>query len=486
MWAGDIAGGFWTVVALWISAFYITYFIILNSIYLWFIFIGILNLRRYTHYVRIVNYNSLFKTTLAKPVSVLVPAYNEEQTIVEAVRSLLALRYPRYEIVVVDDGSTDDTLRLLIENFDLEPRAKVYQRQLETEPVRAVYESKTYPNVLVISKVNGGKGDALNCGINVSSYPYYCVLDADSLLETDALLKLLRPFLEFPNTMVAVGGIVRVANNCVVDHGKVTDVRLPTGWLARIQAVEYLQTFLSSRIAFSTMKCILLISGAFGMFRKRAVIDVGGYRTDTLGEDMELVTRLNRHFLKANMEYGMLFIPDPVCWTEVPSDFRNLHRQRSRWQKGLIDSLLFNWEMMLNPRYGRIGMFAMPYYLIFELAGPVLELFGYILIVLFWLLGVLSPSIALLFFLLAVVAGILMTVGTILLEEMSFHRYPRMRDLLVLLLAGIIYNVGYRQLNAFWRTIATFEYLTGFRGRKGWTLGRRAGFKTEVDKGPAT
>ena len=483
MWEGDIAGGYIVTVVLWLSGFFIIYFIVLDGFYLFFIGIGIANLRKYAHYVRVVDFRSLFRTSLAKPVSVLVPAFNEERTIIETVRSLLALEYPQFEVLVIDDGSEDNTLKLLIEEFDLVARGRVYQRRISTQPVTAVYESRSHPNLTVASKINGGKSDALNCGINVCQYPYFCVLDADSILERDALLKMIRPFLEEPETTVAVGGIIRVANNCIVDFGNVKEVRMPTSWLALAQVAEYLQAFLATRVAFSELRAVLLISGAFGMFHKGTVIEAGGYRTDTIGEDMELVVRINRILRKQRRPYRMFFTPEPVCWTEVPADFASLSRQRRRWQKGLVDSLRFNAEMLFNPRYGRLGWFAMPFFLVFEMLGPIVELFGYVLMLIFLIVGVLSWYWFLLFLILAAVFGFLITSCTILLEELSFHRYPRKRDLLWLLWGGFFFNFGFRQINAVWRTMATLEYLGGFRL---WGRVRRVGFKTEAKPSTGT
>lgn len=479
MLEGDVIGGYGVVVVLWLSGFFIFYFIALDLCYITYFIVGALNLRKYRHYVQVVDFRALMKTSLTKPISVLVPAYNEEANIIETVRSLLILHYPQFEVIVINDGSEDSTMSKLVEEFELVARGRVYRRQISTKPIHAIYESKTHPNLVVVDKEHGGKSDTLNVGINVSQYPYFCTLDADTILESDALLKMIRPFIEHPDSMVAVGGIVRVANNCVVDYGRVKEINLPTGWWALTQVVEYLQAFLASRVAFSELGMVLLISGAFALFHKGAVIETNGYRTDTIGEDMELVVRMNRILRSKGRKYRMFFIPEPACWTEVPTDAASLGRQRRRWQKGMVDSLRFNAEMLFNPRYGRLGMFAMPYYLIFELAGPIVELFGYVLMVVFLLAGVLSWFWTLLFFLVSVAFGFLFTVCTILLEELSFHRYPRRRDLFGLLWGGFMYNFGFRQLNAIWRTMATLEYLGGLRF---WGKVRRTGFRTEPSK----
>jgi cellulose synthase/poly-beta-1,6-N-acetylglucosamine synthase-like glycosyltransferase len=480
MWAGDTTGSYAVVVVLWLSGFFIFYFVLLNVTYITFFTLSVINLRKYRHYVKVVDFNSLLKTSLAKPISVLVPAYNEQSNILETVRALLALHYPQFEVIVINDGSTDNTLKILVDEFGLTPRGKVYQRKISTKPVNAIYESPNFPGLIVVDKVNGGKSDALNTGINVSTYPYFCTLDADTLLESDALLKMIRPFVEQPDTMVAVGGIIRVANDCIVDHGQVRQINLPRNWLALVQVVEYLQSFLGSRVALAEMGIVLLISGAFGLYRKTSVIEVGGYRTDTIGEDMELVVRLNKVLYQKGRKYSIWFSPDPVCWTEVPVDLGTLSRQRKRWQKGLVDSLRFNANMIFNARFGKLGLLGMPYYLVFELAGPIIELFGYAMMVVFVVAGVLSWKWTLMFLLLSMGFGTLFSVATILLEELSFDRYPHRRHLFGLLWGGMLYNFPFRQLNAVWRLQATLEYLGGFR--KFWGRMRRIGFRTDEAK----
>jgi len=479
VWAGDANWGFLTIVALWLTGFFVLYFAALNTIYLMFIIFGIFGLRRYAHDVSVASNYTLFRSSLLRPVSIIVPAYNEERNILETVNSLLLMHYPRFEVIVVNDGSTDDTLEKLKEQFRLVERHKVYRRRLPSKPVRALYESRIHPELVVVDKENGGKSDALNCGINVSTYPYYCGIDGDGILDDEALLKMMRPFLDEPEALVAAGGIVRVANNCIVQRGRVIDVRLPKRLLEIIQVVEYLQAFLSSRVAFSALNSVLLISGAFGMFQKEAAIEAGGYRTDTIGEDMELVVRMQRLRHSRGQRFRMVFVPDPVCWTEVPSDLKSLANQRRRWQKGLIDSLRYNRGMMLNPRYGVVGLFAMPYYFLFELCGPLVELFGYAMMIVFLVVGVLSWYWVALFFLVSMGFGMVITAGAILLEELSFHRYPRPLHVLGLLLGGLAYNLGYRQLNALWRLSATFEYVGGYRL---WGRIRRLGFRTTERK----
>lgn len=261
--------------------------------------------------------------SLAPPVSVLVPAFNEQLTVVSTVRALLGLNYSHHEVVVVNDGSTDHTLARLVAEFSLVPFPEAYRVRLVTQRIRTVYRSTTHPNLRVIDKENGGKSDALNAGINAARYPLFCAVDADSVLQRESLARAVRPFLEDAST-VAVGGTVRLANGCTIVDGFVEKVGLPRNPLALLQVVEYLRSFLFGRLGWSPFNALMVISGAFGVFRKDVVLDAGGYRTDTVGEDMELVMRLHRHCRAAGRRYRIVFIADPICWTEAPEDRKSV------------------------------------------------------------------------------------------------------------------------------------------------------------------
>jgi cellulose synthase/poly-beta-1,6-N-acetylglucosamine synthase-like glycosyltransferase len=315
----------------------------------------------------------------------------------------------------------------------------------------------------MIDKENGGKADAINAGINGARYPLVCVIDADSLLEEHALSRAVLPFIEDPET-VAAGGIVRIVNGSRVERGCVVDVRLPGNPLAAVQVVEYLRAFLAGRVAQSAMKMLLIVSGAFGVFRRDAVIRAGGFRTDTIGEDMELVVRLHRIYRERGAHYRIVFLPDPVCWTEAPDTVAMLKGQRNRWQRGTLQTLGFHRRMLFNPRYGSVGLVGLPYYLLFEGLGPILELAGYVLTMVGVVLGLIDIVFAQLLFLAAVVYGTLISLLAVVLEELAFRRYPRVLDLIKLAAYGIVENFGYRQLTTWWRFMGTVDY---FRGETG-------------------
>lgn len=454
--------------------FIIVYFALINLGYL---AIFLLSLRALWQFVKrsfFPDYQKIRDSDLTPPVSLLVPAHNEARNIVDSIRSLLHLNYGSYEIVVINDGSTDDTLARLVEEFDLCPSSEPVRILLRSQPIRCVYRSLSQPNLVVLDKVQGGKSDALNAGLNISRYPLFCSIDADSLIEENALLRLVKPFVEAPQETVAAGGIVRVANGCQVTDGRVVRVGLPKNRLAVMQVVEYLRAFLAGRAGWSAIHSLLIISGAFGLYRKKEIIEIGGYSDATDTEDAELVVRLHKAMSDAGRRYRIVFVPDPVCWTEVPETWKVLIRQRSRWHRGLLQTLWTYRGMFLRRKYGTVGTVGMPWFVVFELLGPVIEILGYLSVTLAWYLGILDRSFLLLFLIVAFVVGALLSVGALLLEEIAFRRYPRLRDLLRLLAYGFLENFGFRQFLSLVKVKALFDL--AFRHRE-WGKMERRGFE---------
>ncbi len=451
----------------------LVYFAALNLAYILLTVLSLIGLFRYQNLSTYVSFHDVFRLPLVKPISIIAPAYNEEKSIIDSVRALLALEYPLYEVIVVNDGSTDLTLEKLIRVFHLEKTRRVFRKAIETKPVRGIYTSRTHPRLVVVDKMNGKKADALNAGLNVSRYPLFCAVDSDSLLEKDALLKMVRPFLEEPDRLVAAGGIIRLSNGCRVAAGQVAEVRFPRNILARFQVIEYLRAFLGGRLGLSMLHSILIISGAFGLFRKDVVLQCGGYRHGTVGEDIDLVVRLRRHLHLMKKSFTIRFIPDPICWTEAPESLKTLARQRNRWHRGLIEALSHNWPMLFNPRYGVTGLVAMPFYFIFEMVGPFIEATGYISFAVCLFLGAVNYPFALLFFLIAVILGTLLSLLAVLLEEYSSYRYPRFQDILLIVVFSLLENVLYRQFLTLVRLKAFFDHQ---RGVKEWGKMTRKGF----------
>lgn len=443
----------------WLESFFLLYFILLNTGYFILNLLSMLSLWRYMESRSLDGLPQTF-FGFDQPISLLVPAYNEERVVVASVRSLLQLNYPKFEIIVINDGSSDATLAALTREFALQPFPEVVRKQLPCAEIRGVYSSGIYPDLRVVDKENGGKADALNAGINVSRFPLYCGIDADSILQRDALLRVVQPFLDDPRT-IAAGGTVRVANGCRIAHGLLESVGLPASWLARFQIVEYLRAFLFGRLGWSAINAVLIISGAFGLFRKNVVIEAGGYRVDTVGEDMELILRLHRRFAGQRDRYRIAYVPDPLCWTEVPESVDVLRRQRMRWQRGLADSLTMNRGLLFDPGAGAAGWLAFPFYLFFEFFGPVIETAGYALFILGFCFGVVSWEAFRAFLFVAVSFGVMLSVTALFIEEVSFRLFPRLWDVARLFVVALAENFGYRQIVALWRLLGLVRWVFG-------------------------
>lgn len=413
---------------------------------------------------------------IAPPISLVVPAYNEQMNIVESVHSMLSLEYPAYEVIVVNDGSKDETLKRLIDAFELVSVRRPFEETLKHESIRGIYASPRSDRLFVVDKSNGGKADAQNAGINICRAPIFCVIDGDSILEPDALLRAVQPFIEDPERTIAVGGTIRIANNSTIESGRVKTVRLPKKILPLFQVVEYLRAFLMARLAWSHVNTLMLVSGAFGVFRRREAVAVGGFTKGSMGEDLDFVIKLHRYMLDNRKEYRVEFIPEPVCWTEAPETLAVLARQRSRWQRGALEVFFRYRGMLFNPRYGRVGFLGFGHILVVDVLGPVMEVLGYILMPLFWLMGVLSTEHMLAYTALVFVYGVFVSVASLILEELELKRFPRPRDLAILTLAAIAENFGYRQINNFWRVKGYWQYL---RDDNNWGEMTRTGFSKQ-------
>ena len=398
----------------------------------------------------------LLERDVYKPVSILVPAHNEEVSIVSSVRSLLALQFPEFEVIVVSDGSEDETMQRLVDAFALAEQPWASRQDLPTAPVRRTFRSLSNPNLIVVDKERGGKADSLNAGLNLARYPLFAAVDADSMLDGEAILRASRLFVE-DETLVAVGGTIRPLNAAVVQDGRITEVKIPKRWLERFQVLEYARAFFTGRAGWSHFRSLLIISGAFGLFRRTAVLEAGGFLVGTVAEDMELVVRLHKHFLRAGKPYNIRFTPDPICWSEVPSDLGTLRRQRNRWHRGLWETLWTHKDMLFNPRYRRLGLVAVPYFWFFEALAPAVEVSGYLLVIGGIIGGFLGPRFAVLFVILAVLYGMLSSQLAAGIETFLSTRYPRLRDRGVLFLAAFLEFVGYRQFLALERTVATVQ-----------------------------
>lgn len=466
--------------------YYIAYYAMaLNMIYLVLLLFSYISVVRQERLWNIKDMSLLFKKRMLPSISIIAPAYNEEKTIIESANSLLNLKYPEYELIIVNDGSKDQTLNTLIRYYDLKRVDYLYDSRLDTKPVRGVYLNRSRPQLIVVDKINGGKADSLNVGINIANKEYVCGIDADSLLEDDALIKLASLTLDEETETPALGGNVLPINGCTIDRGQIAQKGLAESKLARFQTIEYIRSFMSGRLGWSYFNCLLIISGAFGLFRKERIINVGGYltssgkyKTDTVGEDMELVVRISRQMKEARRPFRILYAYNANCWTEVPEDIKTLKKQRYRWHRGLIEILTFHREMMFRPIYGRIGTVAMPYFYIFEMLGPLFEIQGYLMVILSVILGIFNVQIAIILFIAMVLMGTLVSVSSLLISEKNGKNFSR-KELWILVFYATIENFGVRQYFSLWRFGG---YINMFKKPVGWQKADRKGFAGKADE----
>jgi cellulose synthase/poly-beta-1,6-N-acetylglucosamine synthase-like glycosyltransferase len=495
-----------------VQPLFLLYFVLYNTYALWLIALSALQVRRRVAGHFIADLDLIDEADLTKPLTMIVPAYNEEVTIVDSVTGLINCDYPRFEIVVINDGSSDATLERLKRAFQLRRTNVPYRAGISTAPVRAMYQA-TVPlpdrvmQIIVIDKENGGKADALNAGINASTTPYFVSLDADSILDQRALKELMRVIQEDPR-VVAVGGQVAIANGCTVRNSRVVSVGLPERSLPRFQMVEYFRSFTAARTGLDRVQAILILSGVFAVFEKDTVIRTGGYLTPfirhrltreyvgqaagTVCEDMEIIVRLHRYVLDKMHDRRIAFLPHPVAWTEVPETFGSLRKQRGRWYRGLRESLRYHRGMLWRPKFGRIGLFALPAFWLFEYYGPLVEVTGYLFILFLFLMGLvldqqfLSYDYLLAFLAVSLGYGALVNVLAVvvgawrfrygLADRLQRHLLPfsRRREVLILLLYAMLENFGYRQLTLYWRLRGLWD---AWRGKTGWEKFGRVGFR---------
>lgn len=421
--------------------------------------LGFLGMRAIVVYARelsTVGLNALLERDFFKPVSILVPAYNEEKGIVASVQSLLDLEYPQFEVIVALDGPTDNTLGVMTDAFELVEVPQAYRVAVKTATVKRVFRSVRFPNLMVVDKENGGRADAINAAFNLARFPLVCPVDGDSILDGRALARATRMFTE-NDKIIAVGGTVRPLNGAVLKDGKIQELRAPNKWVERIQVLEYARAFFTTRAAWSRLNCLMIISGAFGIFRRDVVDAVGGWSPGMVADDMEMVVRLHRHHRALGIPYRIVTSPDPICWTEVPSSMRALRKQRNGWQRGLLEVMLKHKSMTMNPKYGRIGLVGIPFLWVFEALAAFVEASGYLYVVAAALLGFLNTEFFVLFIALAVFYGILLSELAMGVETLLMSRYERASDRLKLFLAAFMEYAGFRQIILWERCLAAFQ-----------------------------
>jgi cellulose synthase/poly-beta-1,6-N-acetylglucosamine synthase-like glycosyltransferase len=456
------------------NAIIITYFVVANAMYTVLMAISLYAVTIHAKLAARTGYADIVDSPVTPPVSLIVPAYNEQNAIVSTISCLLDLNYPEKEIIVVDDGSTDETSRRLIDRFQLTRMDLLYRESVPGKPPLAMYHNPEIPQLLLVVKENGGKPDALNVGINVARSPYFCTVDADSIIERDALLRLMAPIMHSSVNVVVSGGVVRIVNGCTVQNGQVTEVRLPKTWIERCQVVEYIRTFLFGRPGWNFLNANFITSGAFCLLNRELVMKVGGFSRDTVTEDIDIIASLHTYLRKAGWNYRMTFTTDPVCWTECPKSMEMLGRQRRRWQMGLMQTVMKHDKLIFDPRHRFLGMLSMPFHAYVEAIGSVVEAAGTILLPLSFLIGAMPLSLFLLLMVLAVGYGTLLSMGSVLLAEATVRRYPSYRDMLTLVLYALLENFGYRQIVTFYRAQGVLSY---FYGKTKWELVEHEGME---------
>jgi len=463
---------------------FFSYCILIYSVSLLLFYILIIaysigELKEYIRKSSFTDYNLLASSEYAPTISMLAPAYNEGANIIENVRSLLAVHYNNIELVVINDGSKDDTLQQLIDAYNLVEIAFLINEKIKTKQIRGIYKSSNslYHKLIVVDKINGGKADALNTGINVASNKYIVCIDVDCILEQDAMLKLIKPFLEETELkVIATGGVIRIANSCEIVNGKLVKVCLPKQFLPRMQTLEYIRAFLLGRMAWSRMNGLLIISGAFGAFDREIAIKAGGYNSATVGEDMELIVRMRRYMHENKLPYKVSYIPDPLCWTEAPSSYKILGRQRNRWTRGTIETLQIHKKMFFNYRFGILGILSYPYWFFFELLAPLIEFSGFIALVLFAVAGFVSWPFFLLLLGFILAFGFLYSIFAILIEVTTFNQYKKRKDILKLILIAFAEPLFFHPFVVWSAVRGNIDFL---RKKNSWGEMTRQGFNTQ-------
>ncbi|MFC3881063.1 glycosyltransferase [Algoriphagus namhaensis] len=451
-------------------------------VYVIIMILSAIEMRNHRRRNRFTDYEDIISSPLVPEVSIVAPAFNEAESIVQNAKSLLSLHYAKLEVIIINDGSKDDTLARLVEAFDLVKVPFAYEESIPTARVNGVYKSpnSSFEKLIVVDKENGGKADALNAGINVSSGELLACIDVDCILSSDSILKMVRPFMsEVNRKVIAVGGVIGIANNCDITDGTVTKYRAPDSLLGRFQVIEYFRAFLMGRMAANRINGLILISGAFGFFRRDLVLEVGGYLTKTVGEDMELIVRMRRHMEEKGVPYKVDFVPDPLCWTEVPETVDILSKQRNRWIRGTIETLQLHQKIKLNPKYGVMGMVSYPYWSLFEKFAPIIEGGGILYTLLLILLGDFSVFFFIALFIVMYLLFVMVSSFSILFEQIFYNNYKDKKDLNRLIRTILVEPFAIHPQIIWWGIRGHWDFI---KGKGGWGKMIHGGFKKAEDK----
>ena len=468
-----------------LNSLFLIYGSMLFGLYLFNAVMSILELRKYTDKNKFVDYKAMLSFQRLPSVSIIAPAYNEELNIIENIKCLLSMQYQNFEIIIVNDGSKDNTLTKIIEYFDLIKVNRAYELTIPCEDIRAIYQSKNsaYSNLVIIDKKNGGKADALNAGINISQKELFLAMDVDCIIESDALLKMVKPFIDDnKNEVIDSGGVIRIENSCELTDGKITKVKYPKNIWAKFQVIEYFRAFTLGRMAWSKLNGLIIISGAFGLFDRKRVIKIGGYDKTSIGEDLELVVRLRRYMHEVEKKkYRVAFIPDPLCWTEVPESYKVLSRQRNRWTRGAIDTIKKHRKMFLNPKYGLIGMASFPNWVLFEWLAPLIQAVGLIYFFILLYFDMVNIPVFLILLVFVLTFSFMYSIFAVFFEAYTFHKYKGARYITQTILLIFAEMFFYQPMNMIFSLHGHFDAYFNKKNKKTWGEMTRKGFSNNEE-----
>lgn len=461
------------------TSFFFVYSVLLFLSYVFIAVVSTLDLSFHLKKSRYFRFNTIKEYKVIPSISIIAPAFNEEASIIENIRSLLSLEYPKLEVIIINDGSQDNSLQKVIDHYSLVKVDYAYCNTIDTAKVRGIYKSTefAYSNLIFVDKENGGKADALNVGINISRSDLFLAIDVDCIIEQDAILRMVKPFLEEDKKrVIAAGGVIRIANSCTIKDGRVVKVNYPNNLWAKFQVLEYFRAFTLGRMAWSRINGLLIISGAFGLFDRKLTLEVGGYDRTTVGEDFELVVRLRKYMHKVlKQKYKVAFIPYPLCWTEVPSKFKTLKNQRNRWTRGSIDTILKHKDMFLNPKYGRMGMISFPYWVIFEWLAPIIETIGIIYFITILIFASINVNIFLILTLFVFSFAVFFSSFAVFLETLVFNKYKGYKFLFTVVLISLAEIIIYHPLNVYFALLGNYSFFIK-KDTRGWGKMTRTAF----------
>jgi cellulose synthase/poly-beta-1,6-N-acetylglucosamine synthase-like glycosyltransferase len=435
----------------------------LMTSYLLLIIFSIIAIEKYKKRDELINYSLLYNSDFVPGISVVAPAYNESATVIHGVHNLLCLNYPKFEVIVINDGSKDDTLQQLIDQYDLVEVDYAYHATIVTQPVKKVFKSTNavYAKLTVIDKINGkSKADASNAGINIAAYPLFLCTDIDCILHKETLIKMVKPFMEENTKVIATGAAIRISNSCELENGYMKKIKLANQYLPLFQELEYIRAFLMGRMAWSNINGLMLVSGGLGLFDKEIVLKAGGYDHVSFGEDIELITRMRIWMYDQKLKHKVVYIPESLCWTEVPTTLKVFNNQRTRWAKGLIQTLWFHKKAFLNPKYGIFGLLSFPYWVFFEWLAPIIEAVGIVYYTYLIITNQISWMFAIILLLTIYLFSVMVTIISILWDEISGPNYSKTRDLLKLCLAALVEPIAFHPLALFFSIKGNWFFFT--------------------------